>query len=181
MGRLEHAIANDGVLEDMPVGCFIYLDSHTLDDYDRLTTHITNLIRLVEASMDLLSCRRIVPLYTSIVYDASCDYSITAVTWTFACLLLIAFFGMTMITFRAACCPIGYCHRESKQEESNDEEIKGCTAATPKDPNLENCNHEDGEESSQAEELSDEEELSGEEESVVFSSMRTEISSRTKG
>jgi hypothetical protein len=86
-----------------------------------------------------------------------------------------------MITFRAACCPIGYCHQESKQEESDVEELKGCTAATPQDLNLENSNHEDGEESSDEEELSEEEELSGEEESIVFSSMRTEISSRTKG
>jgi hypothetical protein len=61
--------------------------------------------RLDEAGtsgLTLLSCERIVPLYTDAVYDGTCNHSVTGLTWIFACLLIIATTGMMMITFRSA-------------------------------------------------------------------------------
>jgi len=70
-----------------------------------LNTMETNLgiLRKDAASvLDLLSCDRIVPIYTRTVYDGTCTYSISGLTWTFASFFIIAFMGMLMLTFRAA-------------------------------------------------------------------------------
>jgi hypothetical protein len=56
-------------------------------------------------ALDLMSCDRIVPIYINSVYGATCTYSVTGVTWTWASFLVIAFMGMLMITFRAAYLP----------------------------------------------------------------------------
>ena len=53
-------------------------------------------------ALNLLSCERVLPIYTSAVYGATCDHSITGVTWTFASLLVLAVTGMVMITLRSA-------------------------------------------------------------------------------
>lgn len=57
-------------------------------------------------SLELMSCRSIVPLYTNLVYDATCDENMTAALWLFSCSLIISFFGMVMITLRGACYPL---------------------------------------------------------------------------
>jgi len=54
------------------------------------------------SAIQLLSCERILPIYTTAVYGATCDYSITGVTWTFASLLVLATMGMIMVTLRSA-------------------------------------------------------------------------------
>ena len=54
------------------------------------------------SALRILSCERILPIYTSSVYGATCDYSITGVTWTFASLLVLATMGTIMITLRSA-------------------------------------------------------------------------------
>lgn len=54
------------------------------------------------AALDILSCERIVPIYTNAVYGGTCTYSVTGVAWMFSSFLVIAFVGMLMLTFRAA-------------------------------------------------------------------------------
>jgi hypothetical protein len=69
----------------------------------------TRLARLVAASLGVvnsLACERIVPLYTTTFYSGTCNYSVQGVTWTFASFLVIAVFGMLMITFRTAYMPV---------------------------------------------------------------------------
>lgn len=69
---------------------------------------ISRLAQLVKAATGVvaaLSCENIAPLYTSAVYNGACEYSIEGVTWTFASFLVIAVFGMLMITFRSAYLP----------------------------------------------------------------------------
>jgi hypothetical protein len=70
-----------------------------------LITMLTNLSLLkqdADTTLDLLSCDRIVPIYTSTVYNGSCKYSITGLTWSFSSFLVIAFVGMLMLMFRSA-------------------------------------------------------------------------------
>jgi hypothetical protein len=75
-----------------------------------LTEYILGiLVRLVEAALgvlEVLSCETIVPLYTTTFYSGTCEYSVQGVTWTFASFLVIAVFGMIMITFRTAYLPM---------------------------------------------------------------------------
>ena len=69
-----------------------------------LITMITNLSLLkqnADATLELLSCERIVPIYTSTVYKGTCNYSITGLTWSFTSFLILAFAGMLMLTFRS--------------------------------------------------------------------------------
>jgi hypothetical protein len=68
--------------------------------------------------MDLMSCKNIVPLYTSTVYEGACENSITGATWIFGSFFVISFFGMLMIMFRGAYYPI-YYHYESKDLDYN--------------------------------------------------------------
>lgn len=84
-------------------------------EYSRIAQLLNSLLAqtsiLMESSfrgMDLISCPNIVPLYTNAVYGASCETSIQAATWTFACALLVSFFGMVCIMFRGAYYPIDY-------------------------------------------------------------------------
>jgi hypothetical protein len=55
-----------------------------------------------ERTLDLTSCERIVPIYTNTFYTGSCEYSLQAMMWIFACALIIGTSGMLMVTFRAA-------------------------------------------------------------------------------
>jgi hypothetical protein len=69
---------------------------------------IEKLISLVAAApgvLSILTCETLVPLYTSTLYNGTCEYSVQGVTWTFAAFLVIAIFGMVMITFRTAYYP----------------------------------------------------------------------------
>jgi hypothetical protein len=91
---------------------------------------LKNLGTLQQSALDtlnLLKCDNIVPIYyTSTIYDGTCTYSVTGVTWTFAgefvsdniqkyvctliidhdlcfaAFLVIAFMGMIMIMFRSS-------------------------------------------------------------------------------
>jgi len=60
------------------------------------------LIISLERVLDLAQCGRIIPLYTNVMYDAGCSYSPKAVFWVFWCTLILAFFGMIMITLRSS-------------------------------------------------------------------------------
>eukprot|EP00529_Nitzschia_sp_RCC80_P010694 CAMPEP_0113509838 /NCGR_PEP_ID=MMETSP0014_2-20120614/37798_1 /TAXON_ID=2857 /ORGANISM="Nitzschia sp." /LENGTH=624 /DNA_ID=CAMNT_0000405713 /DNA_START=279 /DNA_END=2150 /DNA_ORIENTATION=- /assembly_acc=CAM_ASM_000159 len=79
-----------------------------LDLLQSMNVHVDILKDASRRSLDLYKCSTIVPLYTNVVYDATCQYSIVGATWIFACLLCIAFLGMLVITFRGAYYPIDY-------------------------------------------------------------------------
>ena len=53
-------------------------------------------------AINLLRCERVVPVYTDIVYGATCTYSISGFTWLFASLLIVSTMGMIMIMFRSS-------------------------------------------------------------------------------
>lgn len=76
------------------------------------------------AVLDILSCERIVPIYTNTVYGGTCTYSVTGVAWMFSSFLVIAFVGMLMLTFRAAFyeTDLGSDDQLSPKVESNDGE-----------------------------------------------------------
>ena len=67
---------------------------------------ITLLSRTSIRALNLMSCRNIVPLYTTAIYDATCSQSPIAQMWVFSCAVLIAFFGCLCITFRGAYYPV---------------------------------------------------------------------------
>jgi len=60
------------------------------------------LVNSINRALDLLSCRRIVPLYTETVYEGMCTYSPQAVFWVFSSCVVMGFFGMLMLTFRSS-------------------------------------------------------------------------------
>eukprot|EP00538_Stauroneis_constricta_P011275 CAMPEP_0119572276 /NCGR_PEP_ID=MMETSP1352-20130426/44542_1 /TAXON_ID=265584 /ORGANISM="Stauroneis constricta, Strain CCMP1120" /LENGTH=622 /DNA_ID=CAMNT_0007621961 /DNA_START=43 /DNA_END=1911 /DNA_ORIENTATION=+ len=59
-----------------------------------------------DETIESIGCARIVPIYHSIMYDSACDGLIMVQTWTFVCTLMLAIFGMLILTFRAAIRPI---------------------------------------------------------------------------
>lgn len=103
---------------------FFALDGQ-IDNMQMILTILTDsLTRL----LDLVSCQRIVPIYTDtstcsgyecmftllqyqrvspllsyfLVYDASCEYSTKALFWIFCCAVILGTFGLIMITLRAS-------------------------------------------------------------------------------
>uniref|UniRef100_A0A7S3DVY5 Protein tweety homolog n=1 Tax=Entomoneis paludosa TaxID=265537 RepID=A0A7S3DVY5_9STRA len=78
-------------------------------DYDKLDVVLGSMENIIEVLMeslkrvlDLAQCGRIIPLYTSTMYDTGCSYSPKAVFWVFSGCLILAFFGMIMITLRSS-------------------------------------------------------------------------------
>lgn len=85
----------------------------------QLQSHTTILSDTTKRSLDLLSCRTVVPLYTNTIYETMCQENIEATTWVFACSVIMSFFGMLMIMFRGACYP--FFIWEDKDDCSTDE------------------------------------------------------------
>lgn len=82
------------------------------------------------AALSLLGCDRITPIYLDAVHSGTCDYSVTGITWTFACFLVVAFMGMLMLTFRSSMYESEEPHGESMEQYANgvvvpDRETKG--------------------------------------------------------
>ncbi len=50
----------------------------------QMSTNLGILKNSSEETIQLLSCDNLVPVYTSTVYDGTCNYSVKGVTWTFA-------------------------------------------------------------------------------------------------
>jgi hypothetical protein len=90
--------------ESISVACGVTYTS-TLQLISQLTAHTTILIEASQRSLDLLSCSNVVPLYTSAVYESTCQNNMTAASWLFACALVVSFFGMLMITLRGSYYP----------------------------------------------------------------------------
>lgn len=74
----------------------------------QLQDQITILSRTSIRALNLMSCRNIVPLYTTAILDATCTQAPRAQTWVWSCSVVIAFFGMMCIMFRGAYYPIDY-------------------------------------------------------------------------
>jgi hypothetical protein len=69
---------------------------------DVMMNILSGLEKSARSGLNLLSCERIVPIYTDIVYEGTCDHSVTGLSWMFACLLIVATMGMIMITLRSS-------------------------------------------------------------------------------
>ena len=54
------------------------------------------------ASLSLLRCDNILPLYTDTFYNGTCTYSIKGVTWAFAAFMVVGCMGLIMIMLRSA-------------------------------------------------------------------------------
>jgi hypothetical protein len=101
LSQLKAAIDGDGVLEELSLYC-----NREFEPLDALVTQMLGILAILreagERTLDLASCDRIVPIYTNTFYTGSCDYSLKAMMWIFACALIIGTSGMLMVTFRAA-------------------------------------------------------------------------------
>lgn len=60
------------------------------------------LLQAANRAINLLRCDRVVPVYTDIVYDATCKYSVSGFAWLFSSLLIVSIMGMIMIMFRSS-------------------------------------------------------------------------------
>lgn len=69
---------------------------------DTMMSILNGLEKSAEMGLSLLSCERIVPIYADIVYDGTCNYSVTGFTWMFSSLLVISAMGMIMIMLRSS-------------------------------------------------------------------------------
>lgn len=69
---------------------------------DTMLHILTSLQQSAQQGLGILSCERIVPIYTDVVYEGTCDTSVTGLAWIFSSLLIIATTGMIMITLRAS-------------------------------------------------------------------------------
>eukprot|EP00537_Pseudo-nitzschia_pungens_P005384 CAMPEP_0172359134 /NCGR_PEP_ID=MMETSP1060-20121228/3365_1 /TAXON_ID=37318 /ORGANISM="Pseudo-nitzschia pungens, Strain cf. cingulata" /LENGTH=721 /DNA_ID=CAMNT_0013080639 /DNA_START=295 /DNA_END=2463 /DNA_ORIENTATION=+ len=78
---------------------------------------ITTLSQTSIRALTLMSCRNIVPLYTTSIYDATCTQAPVSFMWVFSCTVLIAFFGMMCIMFRGAYYPIDYYYYDAGKGE----------------------------------------------------------------
>jgi hypothetical protein len=107
LSQLKATIEADGVLDELSLYCnreFAPLDALV----DQMLGVLDILRNAGERTLDLASCERIVPIYTNTFYTASCEYSLNAFTWMFACAIIVGFSGMLMVTFRAAYKPTLY-------------------------------------------------------------------------
>ena len=88
-------------LEQLSLGCN--------RDFAPLRRSLSQMVGVMDAllqssnrAINLLRCERIVPVYTSMVYDATCSYSVSGFTWMFCCLLIVSLCGMIMIMLRSS-------------------------------------------------------------------------------
>ena len=109
-------LSDIGALEQLSLYCGRDYDSvHAL--VEQMTQVLTTLREALLRSLDLLSCQRLVPIYTGTVYEAGCQYSIKGLVWMLASSVIVAFSGMMMCTYGAAFKPIRYEDVEPEEEE----------------------------------------------------------------
>jgi hypothetical protein len=78
------------------------IDVEFLEGLSQVMTE--NLQKLGTIALDVVSlmqCSKIVSLYTTPVYDGTCTYSITGVTWAWASFAVVACMGLIMIMLRS--------------------------------------------------------------------------------
>lgn len=94
----------------------------TLQLLNQLRTHMSILLDSSHRSMELMGCQNIVPLYTTTIYEGTCNSSITAASWIFASYFVIAFFSMIMVMLRGAYYPIHAVSGKSLHYGTSDDE-----------------------------------------------------------
>lgn len=87
----------------------------------QMTKTVDSLIAAIAAGLDLISCRRIVPIYHQSIYDGACIYSVSALFWVFAAALINGFFGLLMVLFRASYKPNRYIYPDLAEKDMGHE------------------------------------------------------------
>lgn len=64
------------------------------------------IVKLLSSFKGILSCQNINPIYTTLVYDATCTEAVDGFTWLYGSCFALCICAMTMITFRAALYPV---------------------------------------------------------------------------
>ena len=86
----------------------------------QVISNVTNVLdelgNLTVAVLDVLRCDRILPIYFETVNYGTCSYSIKGVTWTFCGFLVVACFGMVMLTLRSARFPTVFTEAKDFEE-----------------------------------------------------------------
>jgi hypothetical protein len=73
----------------------------------KIIGNLSRMIDILQTVMSIVSCERIIPIFTTVLHDGTCTYSVQAFTWAFVSFLVIATMGIVMILFRSAYLPIG--------------------------------------------------------------------------
>jgi len=108
--------ALDSLNNDMNTGGLIVeLSLYCGRDFDKLGALLAEMQTLLQVllesfyrTLNLISCKRVVRIYHTTVYDAVCQYSVNGVMWVFASAAVMATFGLIMILFRSAYKPTRY-------------------------------------------------------------------------
>jgi hypothetical protein len=117
-------------IEDTTLGQLSQECGHEYGPIVELLLQLQDLITILAQTsiraLNLMSCRNIVPIYTTAIYEATCTMSPVSMTWCLSCCIVIAFFGMLSIMFRGAYYPIDYYYYDEKdlyptESESDDD------------------------------------------------------------
>jgi hypothetical protein len=123
LNELSGSIKNDDVLVQLSLYC-----NREYNNVDALLTEMNDIINVlleaIERTVDLIACERIVPIYHRSIYDATCQYSVSAVFWIFSGALIMGFFGLLMILFRSAYKPTIYDDSVSATNNRNSDHVE---------------------------------------------------------
>lgn len=91
-----------------------------------LKEDVVSLAGSASATLSLLRCENILPLYTDTFYDGTCTYSIKGVTWAFAAFMVVGCMGLIMIMLRSSwqdvLTPMGYASDYAREPDDLYEE-----------------------------------------------------------
>jgi hypothetical protein len=102
-------------------------------DFESVRLMIIDIVDIMQVVVSALSrtialtkCDTIVPIYASTAYDATCNYSMKALTWLFMGMLVVSFAGLWMLMLRSAYKPTQYTDSHefeaSKDSPMNDDD-----------------------------------------------------------
>ena len=98
-----------------------WLESDRLDAAIENTKPFRNqlhkLAGILRIAVQKVSCDRLYALYDQLIHKTTCETNEKGITWTFFSLLLMAFSGMVMLTFRCALYP---CARDGHKANGSD-------------------------------------------------------------
>lgn len=91
----------DVSLEQLSLGCN--------RDFKPLHRSLSQMVGVMDAliqasnrALKVLDCKYIVPIYTDIVYDGTCNHLIKGLVWIFSSFLVVSIMGMIIIMFRSS-------------------------------------------------------------------------------
>lgn len=99
-GALSRAIgdfAGRKLAQLTPLVCLDFIDRFQAVTED-IISNLVSLADIVVDIFDLIKCETIVPVYTKLVYNGTCDETITGLTWLVGCFLGMAISGMLMVS-----------------------------------------------------------------------------------